>query len=105
MLQYFGPEGQDGEEHTHPFNYSNATVPEAVEAFKQGADDMVMRTVQFKALASALGVKVASYESGPGYGVGAEKPGTKVQAECSGASWWGKGQRGLRRDLARARVM
>ena len=76
--QYFGPEGNDGEHHTVPFNYSNATVAQAVQAFIDGADAMVVETVTFVDFAKALNVKMASYESGPGYLVGGNKPGSKA---------------------------
>jgi hypothetical protein len=48
-----------------------------VLAFEAAADDMVVVTATYKDLATALGVKVASYEGGPGYAVGAESPGSK----------------------------
>jgi len=75
--QYFGPEGGDGEVQKHPFNYSTGTVSQAVAAFIEGADAMVTKTVEYKRLAQALGLKVASYEGGPGYAVGKEKPGSR----------------------------
>lgn len=84
--RYFGPEGSDGEHHSGSFNYSNATVSSAVDAFVASVDDMVVETVTFVELAKNLGVKVASYEGGPGYAVGVHPPGSKALDTMIGAA-------------------
>ena len=48
-----------------------------IQAFKDGADSNVEMTYQFVQYAKSIGVKTAGYESGPGYSVGGEKPGSK----------------------------
>ena len=74
--QYFGPHSQNaaGEE---PFNYSTATMPEVMSAFTNASLDGISFTQAFVALAKVFKVKTLSYEGGPGYHVGGEKPGSK----------------------------
>eukprot|EP01045_Picozoa_sp_COSAG04_P012702 COSAG04_NODE_865_length_9768_cov_3.722130_2_plen_573_part_00 len=79
--QYFAPSGCNdghcnGNEKTS-FNYSTATTPQVIDGFKKGSDLSIAVTMEFVKLAKALGVQTASYEGGPGYHVGAEKPGSK----------------------------
>lgn len=59
------------------FNYSTATIPEVIQAFHDGADANVEMTYDFVQFAKTLNLKVAGYESGPGYAVGGQKPGSK----------------------------
>eukprot|EP00040_Diaphanoeca_grandis_P035385 m.222362 g.222362 ORF g.222362 m.222362 type:complete len:742 (-) comp33372_c1_seq1:245-2470(-) len=75
--QYFGPHAQDASGHMTQFNYSTATIPEVIAAFIEGADANVEMTYDYVQFAKTLGVKTAGYESGPGYAVGGEKPGSK----------------------------
>ena len=74
--QYFGPHSQN-EAGGQPFNYSTATIPQVLQAFDNATSDAVLMTIQFVDLAKAFGVKTVSYEGGPGYRVGGEKPGSK----------------------------
>eukprot|EP01052_Picozoa_sp_SAG31_P034360 SAG31_NODE_4006_length_3672_cov_1.463196_2_plen_316_part_00 len=76
--QYFGPHAQDAKGAQEKFNYSTATVPEVISAFYDGADANVRMTVDFVTFAQHYGLKTAGYESGPGYAVGALKPGSKA---------------------------
>ena len=75
--QYFGPHAQDAKGKQSQFNYSTATIPEVIQAFHDGADANNAMTDGFVTFAKAIGVRTAGYESGPGYAVGGEKPGTK----------------------------
>ena len=74
--EYFGPAAQDDYGRSAPFNYSTATVPEVISAFKAGSEVNKDFTYDFIQFAKAVGVKTAGYESGPGYSVGGEKPGS-----------------------------
>jgi hypothetical protein len=74
--QYFGPEAQDDYGRSAPFNYSTATMASIVQAFHDGADANKDFTYDFVQYAKAIGVKTAGYESGPGYSVGGEHPGS-----------------------------
>ena len=65
--QYFGPGAQDDHGKMVQFNYSTATIPEVIQAFKDGADANVEMTYNFVNYAKSIGVKTAGYESGPGY--------------------------------------
>jgi hypothetical protein len=75
--QYFGPHSQNADRGAGGFNYSTATIPEVIGAFNAAGIDKVPMTQAFVALAKQFGVKTASYEGGPGYAVGGEKPGSK----------------------------
>ena len=59
------------------FNYSTATVPQVITAYEDAAVQQVPETAEFVAMAKKFKLKTASYEGGPGYKVGGEKPGTK----------------------------
>ena len=59
------------------FNYSTATVPQVIAAYEDAAVQQVPETVEFVAMAKKWKLHTASYEGGPGYKVGGEKPGTK----------------------------
>lgn len=75
--QYFGPHAQDAKGKQAQFNYSTATIPQVIQAFHDGADVNQGMTDGFVSFAKSTGVKTAGYESGPGYAVGGEKPGSK----------------------------
>jgi hypothetical protein len=70
-------QAQDAKGKMEKFNYSTATVPEVIQAFKDGADANVEMVYTFVQYAKSIGVKTAGYESGPGYSVGGEHPGSK----------------------------
>ena len=74
--EYFGPCSQDDYGRSAPFNYSTATVPDVIKAFHAGADANKDFTYDFVQFAKNKGVKSAGYESGPGYSVGGEHPGS-----------------------------
>ena len=59
------------------FNYSTATVPQVIAAYEDAAVQQVPETAEFVAMAKKWKLHTASYEGGPGYKVGGEKPGTK----------------------------
>ena len=81
--QYFGPHSQNsctgtgaGAKCTGGFNYSTATRPEVMSGFINASNDGVSTTLDLVKLATSLGLKTVSYEGGPGYKVGGEKPGS-----------------------------
>ena len=74
--QYFGPHSQNEEGGKNGFNYSTATTPEVLAAFHNGTLAGIPLTLRMTSLAKAHGVKSMSYEGGPGYRVGGEKPGS-----------------------------
>ena len=59
--QYFGPGAQDDHGKMVQFNYSTATIPEVIQAFKDGADANDEMTYNFVNYAKAIGVKTAGY--------------------------------------------
>ncbi len=77
--QYFAPSGcNDGhcEGGGSGFNYSTASLPQVIDGFHNGTKLGIPVTMQFVKFAKSLQVKTMSYEGGPGYHVGAEKPGS-----------------------------